>query len=29
MIKQKMLAQSEELENQFQALMQKAFKGEL
>ncbi|HVN95452.1 MAG TPA: restriction endonuclease subunit S [Syntrophorhabdaceae bacterium] len=27
--KQKMLSQSEELENQFQALMQKAFKGEL
>lgn len=28
-LKQRMLAQSEELENQFQALMQKAFKGEL
>lgn len=28
-IKQKMLAQSEELENQFQSLMQKAFNGEL
>ena len=28
-LKQKMLAQSEELGNQFQALMQKAFKGEL
>ena len=28
-IKQKMLAQSEELENQFQTLMQKAFKGGL
>lgn len=28
-VKQKMLAQSEELEAQFQALMQKAFKGEL
>jgi type I restriction enzyme S subunit len=28
-IKQKMLAQSEEIENQFQALMQKAFKGAL
>ena len=28
-LKQKMLAQSEELENQFQALMQKAFKGTL
>jgi len=28
-VKQKMLAQSEELENQFQALMQKAFNGQL
>jgi type I restriction enzyme S subunit len=28
-LKQKMLVQSEELENQFQALMQKAFKGGL
>lgn len=28
-LKQKMLAQSEELENQFQALMQKAFKGNM
>jgi type I restriction enzyme S subunit len=28
-LKQKMLVQSEELENQFQALMQKAFKGAL
>lgn len=28
-LKQKMLAQSEEMENQFQALMQKAFKGAL
>jgi type I restriction enzyme S subunit len=28
-LKQKMFTQSEELENQFQALMQKAFKGEL
>jgi type I restriction enzyme, S subunit len=28
-IKQKMLSQSEDLENQFQALIQKAFKGEL
>ena len=29
LLKQKMLTQSEELENQFQALMQKAFKGAL
>lgn len=29
LIKQKMVVQSEELENQFQSLMQKAFKGEL
>jgi hypothetical protein len=28
-LKQKMLIQSQELETQFQALMQKAFKGEL